>query len=95
MQDQQLTLINSTYAPEQAREVLCSLLNDKIRFLNHQIISTFERSGSDTSHLERRLVEIKAERDQLTRQLKALANDEYLLEIDCRINIKVTTPEMA
>ncbi|WP_367392707.1 hypothetical protein [Lewinella sp. LCG006] len=95
MQDQQLTLINSTYAPQQAREVLCSLLNDKIKFLNHQILSTFERFGSDTSHLERRLEEIKAERDQLTRQLKALDNEEYLLEIDCRINIKVTTPEMA
>lgn len=95
MQDQQLTLIDSTYAPEQAREVLCSLLNDKIKFLNHQILSTFERFGSDTSHLEKRLVAIKAERDQLVNQLKNLSNDEYLLEIDCRINIKVTTPELA
>ena len=95
MQDQQLTLINSTYAPEQAREVLCSLLNDKIRFLNHQILSTFERFGSDTSHLEKRLTEVKAERDQLISQLNALSNDAYLLEIDCCIKIKVTTPEMA
>lgn len=95
MQDQQLTLIDSTYAPEQAREVLCSLLNDKIRFLNHQILSNFERFGSDTSHLEKRLAEVKAERDQLISQLNALSNDAYLLEIDCCINIKVTTPEMA
>lgn len=94
MQDQQFTLIDSTYAPEQAREVLCSLLNDKIRFLNHQVLSTAERFGSDTSHLEKRLVEIKAQRDQLVNQLKNLSNEAYLLEIDCQINIKVTTPEM-
>ena len=89
MQQHSIKLIDSTYPAKQAKEVIMTLLNDKIRFIGVQILSVEERFGDNTEHLRQRIKELEGEKRELQRQLESLENKNTPLEIDCRININV------
>jgi hypothetical protein len=93
MKEHHVTLIDSTYPMEDAKEMLLSLLRDKIKFLNLHIFSLKERFGSDTSHYERRITELKAEKEKLVSLFESYENGDFDVEIDCQIDIKVKKPE--
>lgn len=88
MQDHSIKLIDSTYPVSHSREVLLSLLNDKITFLGVQILSFEERFGKDTKHMKLRIKELENERSALVSYLNQL-DEDTLLELDCEISIKV------
>ncbi len=88
MHDHSIKLIDSTYPVSHSREVLLSLLNDKITFLGVQILSFEERFGKDTMHIKLRVKELENERKALVSYLNQL-HDDTLLELDCEISIKV------
>ncbi|GEM_PF-1887603 len=93
MEQEQVKLIDSCYPAQKAREVIISLLNEKIKFLNHQIFSNQERSGNVTSHLEQRVKELKAEKERLQQSLEKLEQTNHMVEINCDINIRVLAEE--
>lgn len=93
MKNHQLTLIDSTYNVNDAKEVLQSLLSDKIRFLNRKIFSLQERFGSDTEHQENRVRELRKELDQLRAFLDPFNDDGYEVEIDCLVDLKIRKTE--
>jgi len=64
MKNHEFRLIDSTYGAAAAREVLISLLNDKIKFINGQIFSQQERFGSDNLHLQKRVTELKKDKGE-------------------------------
>ena len=82
-----MKLINSSYAKNDAKEVLLSLLNDKIRFLSQRIFSLQERFGIDTRHEEARLEELKKARKGLLQILNSLDTEDRLV-IDCDIRLR-------
>jgi len=80
-------LIDSTYPESRAREVILSLLNDKIRFINLQILSLEEKENLDTLHLRSRLEELKAERDQICDLLRSEGSAP--IQVNCSIEFEV------
>eukprot|EP01023_Acetabularia_acetabulum_P017123 TRINITY_DN18516_c0_g1_i10.p1 TRINITY_DN18516_c0_g1~~TRINITY_DN18516_c0_g1_i10.p1 ORF type:complete len:139 (-),score=13.42 TRINITY_DN18516_c0_g1_i10:296-712(-) len=84
----QIKLIDNTYSPADAREVLCSLLNDKITFLNVQIHSIHERFGKNAMHLKKRITELQNEKTELLHLIKEWQDGDTELEIQSVINIK-------
>jgi regulator of extracellular matrix RemA (YlzA/DUF370 family) len=87
MQDQTI-LIDSTYGRNDAKEVLCGIISDKIQFLGKQIFTQSERLGSDAMHLKKRQTELKAELKRLVSMIDTMQEDD-LVEIDCTVNIKI------
>ena len=80
-QKHQFNLINNTYSAEAAKEVLTSLINDKIRFLNIQILSAHERFGENAVQLESRVKELEADRNRLIEILNKAAENNAEIEI--------------
>lgn len=94
MNKYQVNLIDNTYSMTDAQEVLLSLINDKIRFLNLKIFGIEERLGEDPTHTKERLVELKQEKEALTAWLKSLTMQHGHLVVDCKINIQYTNTEV-
>ena len=88
MSDYNLKLIDSTYSPEEAKEVLSSLISDKIKFLNLQIFSKSERFGEDTSHLENRIKYLDSEKEKLFKLIEQAKVDGRDLSIRCDIQVE-------
>lgn len=91
MKDLQLdfSLIDNTYSAADARDVITSLINDKIRFLNVQILSIHERFGSDVSYLEKRVTQLETERKRLVQVLTDLSEEDVEIEISCDVKMVV------
>lgn len=85
----QFALIDSTYSAYDAREVITSLINDKIRFLNVQILSLQERYGQNTEHLENRVRELEANRREMIDLLTKATTEDALVEVSSLVNVTV------
>lgn len=85
----QFALIDSTYSAYDAREVITSLINDKIRFLNVQILSLQERYGQNTEHLENRVRELEVNRREMIDLLTKATTEDALVEVSSLVNVTV------
>ena len=95
MSNYNLKLIDNTYSPEDAKEVLSSLISDKIKFLNLQIFSKSERFGEDTAHLENRVKYLEEERERLFKLIERATEDGKHLSIHCDIQVEsIRTADM-
>ncbi len=95
MKDHQIKLIDNKYNQEEARDLLMALINDKIKFLQLKIFSIHERFGTDTTHLEKRIAELKEEKNQLLLKLGKLKDKACIIDIDCSVNLKIEKEESA
>lgn len=95
MKNHQVHLIKNTYSVEDARDVLFSLFMDKIKFLDQKIFSLQERFGSDTTHLENRVKELRKDLGNLLVTLKSFENEDHLVEIDCKVELKIKEMELS
>lgn len=80
-------LIDSTYSAFDAREIISTLLTDKIRFLNVQILSIRERYGHDTFDLENRVKELEADRARMVEVLTAAIKDGSIVDILSEVHV--------
>ncbi len=86
-QEFQFSLIDNTFTAEEAREVIISLMNAKIRFLNVQILSIHERFGSDGTHLEKRINQLEADRKNLITVLSDYATQNVEISVSCDVKL--------
>ena len=86
-QEFEFSLIDNTYSAEDAREVITSLINDKIRFLNIQILSIHERFGIDVTHLEKRVTQLEQDRKRLMSMLADYANSAVEIDVICDVKM--------
>lgn len=93
MSKHEFKLIDNTYSGEDAKEVLSSLINDKIKFLNLQIFSKAERFGENTEHLEKRVNDLQREREELFKLIEKVAKEGKSLSIQCDIQVEAKNPE--
>lgn len=94
MKAHQIKLIDSTYSVEDANEMLTSLIRDKIKFLNIKTLSENLRFGSSLDHLEKRIKELKEEKNILMELLNDPDLRDSEIEIECSINLKIKQPEI-
>lgn len=89
-------LIDSTYSAEDAREVLLSLISDKIQFLNTQSLSTQLRFSGDGSHFKERAAYLEQEAKELRNLFQLMSESGKTLAIKCDVEIREVegTPEV-
>lgn len=93
MSEYRFKLIDSTYTAEDAREVMLSLVNDKIKFLNLKVFSLKEMNRNiDTSHQENRIRQLKKEFIKLHESLESALEEGADIAIDCEVKFRVLDP---
>ncbi len=95
MKKHQFNLIDNTYSVDEAKELLLALVNDKIKFLDMHMFSLNERFGTDTTHLVKRVKELKASRAELVDVLRKLENDQHSIDINCAVKLTINEVEVA
>lgn len=78
---QSFKLIDGTFDAVESADVLFSILSDKIRFHNIQILSIQERFSGDTSYSEKRLEQLKVAKRQVAELILKARNLNYDIEI--------------
>lgn len=58
--NEQHQLINGLFTPEEAKQLLFSLINSKIQFHQTEKFAIREKTSGDVSHSEKRISELKA-----------------------------------
>jgi hypothetical protein len=83
-----IKLVEGTYTPAEAADILFSLIGDKIKFHNLQILSLQERFGIDSSHSEQRIKELKKAKLQAKDLILQARDAGYTIQIEGDIKIK-------
>ncbi|MFD2551387.1 hypothetical protein ACFSQP_06110 [Bizionia sediminis] len=86
-EQQAFKLIDGTFDAAESADVLFSVLSDKIRFHNIQILSIQERFSGDTSYSEKRLDELKAAKRQVAALILKAKNNNCDIEIKSSIQM--------
>jgi len=85
----QFKLVNSTYELSEARDVLFSLINDKINSINGTIFSRYLKNGDDSEHLRNRVEELKEVKLKLMDYLLELNDEDCRIKISCPVIIEI------
>jgi hypothetical protein len=80
-------LIDGTFTPSEAKQVLLSMVKSKIDFHGLQLLSNRERFGRDVDHSEKRLVVLKGLESSLKELLESAAQTNQKLRVDGWIEI--------
>ena len=84
-----IELINGTFTPTEAREILLQLLNSKIDFHNLRNWSSRERFGKPDSYSEQRLKHLEESRKKVEKLFSNSINDENNIIINSSIEINI------
>ena len=71
-----IVLVNGTFTPGGAQELLLALLNSKINFHNMKDFSSRERYGRPDEDSQLRLKHLKESRDRVISTFSELVNDD-------------------
>ena len=93
MEKETIKLIDGTYKVEEAGEILLSVLGDKIRFHNFQMLGADERQCDDAYNSENRLRELNADKKKVEELLKLTRNRDLKLKIRSEIIIDIVAAE--
>lgn len=80
-------LVDSTYTPEQGKQVLLSIIQDKIRSIHQLCFGIEERECGDVSHFRRRVKELSAMREEIKLLMDEAEAEGLEVEIDAQISI--------
>ncbi len=92
MEEHQFKLISSTYNSEDARHVLLSLIQDKIKSINNLCFGIEERGTHDTGHFRKRIKDLTQMREEIKEVLATAKQAGAEIEIDASIQIKIKEP---
>lgn len=83
------TLVEGTFRPSEAADVLLTLINDKIKFHSIQILNLREGSDKDIAYSEERIKSLKAVKAEITELVVQARNKDLVLEINSHIDIQM------
>jgi hypothetical protein len=89
MKNHQIKLIDNTYSVAAAKDLLVSLLNEKIEYLNLQNFLMNEKYGHDNLNHKKQMEEFKKEKEQLLKTLKSIEGPDSEVEINCFASLNV------
>ena len=86
MKQKNFKLIDGTFEPEEARNILISLVNTKINFHSMEAFGIAIRSSGDTSFHDKRISELT----QMNLDLKELLEEARLAGMDVKLSGDIT-----
>jgi hypothetical protein len=89
MKEQQINLIDDTCSVTQARELLVSFFDEKIKHLNLQRFIMTEQYGYDPMDYGRQMDKFKMEKERLLEKLRSMNDPSVKLEINCVAEFKI------
>ena len=75
-------LLEGTFSPDEARQILLSLVKSKIDFHNMAKLSNEERFGQDTAPSERRLAELRQLQETLKTVCQSAADTGQRVQVN-------------
>ncbi|MEM7382508.1 MAG: hypothetical protein AAF361_15135 [Bacteroidota bacterium] len=84
-----IVLVEGTFSPLEAADILLSLLNDKIKFHTVQELNLRDRQSEDNHRSERRIAELKEAKQHIKDLVVQARNDGLEIVIDSLIDIKL------
>ncbi|MEZ5572745.1 MAG: hypothetical protein R3E64_12050 [Halioglobus sp.] len=82
--------ISGVFYPDEANQVLMTLIEDKINFHRKNIWSRRERFGETDTVGSRRIVELRQTKADITALIEQAESSEQRLRINCTIEITLT-----
>ncbi len=83
-----LDLVAGSYEPEEAKEILVTLLDSKIRFHSLKSMSSYERTGKVDPISETKLTYFREARKQVDEFIAEAAALKKRIRLDSTINMK-------
>ncbi|MEM1260624.1 MAG: hypothetical protein AAGH81_19015 [Bacteroidota bacterium] len=90
---EEIQLIEGTFSPIEAADVLLSLVTYKIKFHNLQLLGMDEKNGVSKEQSERRIAELKEAKSRITEIIMEARNRGTSIEIKSNINITLVPPK--
>ena len=87
MKKEPVSLIDGNFDPDEAKELLSSLLNDKIHFHQMKNFSSTERFGKQDQKSLKRIAELKEGNNDLLELISKAESENKILSIFAKINI--------
>lgn len=84
-----LKLIDGSFNPDQAAEILYAVVNDKIKFHHHQNNANLERNVEDKLHSQKRLIELSIAKETIGEILQNARDQHADIEISADITLKI------
>ena len=84
---QRYKLLKGTFSPDEARQILLSLVKSKIDFHNMEKLSNEERFGRDVAHSERRLAALRELHETLRTVCQSAADTGRRVQLNGWIEI--------
>lgn len=90
---EKIQLIEGTFNPIEAADVLLSLVTYKIKFHNLQLLNLEEKNGTSREQSEKRIAELKEAKNRITKIIMDARNSGTSLEIRSNIDIRLINPK--
>ena len=88
---EQHKLIDGIFNAEDAKEILCHLINKKINFHNCRILSLHERFGIKDEYAQKRIKELEATKREMLNTIDQAAKSGMHLEVFSTVQLNLTT----
>ena len=86
---QSIDLIKGKFTPDEAAEILFSIIGDKIKFNNRQLISSELRNTGNLERYKSRLLELRVYETAVLNLVNTARKENRNFEINATIDIKV------
>ena len=88
--EENIDLIKGEFSPDEAKKILFTIINDKIKFNSRQILGIEERNSGDPERYKKRLAELKISLDSVLKLMEEakLANSTIHIDAEIKICIK-------
>lgn len=88
--EENIDLIKGEFSPDEAKKILFTIINDKIKFNSRQILGMEERNCGDPERYKKRLAELKISLDSVLKLMEEakLANSTIHIDAEIKICIK-------
>ncbi len=83
----EVSLVEGEFEPAESAEVLLSLLNYKVKFHSVRLLNLKETGTSDPEASQKRIEELKAAKQEVTKLVLEARNNGWNLQIDSTIKI--------
>ncbi|CAN5222960.1 hypothetical protein BH11BAC5_BH11BAC5_17770 [soil metagenome] len=85
--NQHIKFIEGKFCPEEAKELLVNLINNKIQFHTMKNFSSEERFGKPVEGSQKRITELKESREKIILMIRQAVDEKAHLRIESAINI--------
>lgn len=85
--EENIDLIKGEFSPDEAKKILFTIINDKIKFNSRQILGMEERNSGDPERYKKRLAELKISLDSVLKLMEEAKLANSIIEIDAEIKI--------